>query len=165
MSGSPNETYRAARRSLAAGVLALSAVIAPPAMAARPDAAVAALGRLSAAQLDTGTAQGTAFLKQFFPEGCGAPNGPPAPQFEAFCAWSSADEADFDLLVGMQGRKVVSVVTEPYALDSKVWECRSLYEKSDEVPSDLQVCSVRSASTTDRANWAKSWKTFLSAVN
>lgn len=165
MSCFPHETYRSVRRSLAASVLTLSALIAVPATAAQPDAAVAALSRLSAAQLDTASAQGSAFLKQFFPEGCGAPSGPPAPQFEAFCAWSSADEADFDLLVGMQGRKVVSLVTEPYALDSKVWDCRPLYEKSDEVPSDLQVCSVRSASTSDRANWAKSWKTFLSAIN
>jgi hypothetical protein len=166
MSGSPHETYRTVRRSIAAGVLALSATIAPPAMAARPEAAVAALSRLSEPQLDTGSAPGSAFLKQFFPQGCSAPSGPPSPQFEAFCAWSSsAEEADFDLLVGMQDRKVVSVVTEPYALDSKVWECRPLYEKSDEVPSDLQVCSVRSASTANRANWAKSWKTFLSAIN
>lgn len=159
------ETHRFALRTLAACALALSSAMAAPVMAAQPDAAIAALSRLSAAQLDTGAGPGNAFLKGFFPQGCGAPGGPPAPQFEAFCAWSSADEADFDLLVGLQDRRVVSVVTEPYALDRTLWECRPLYEKSDEVPSDLQVCSVRSASIADRANWARSWKTFLSAVN
>lgn len=139
----------------------------PAYAAAPPDRAILALGKLGPADLDVNAGAGKALIASLFPgeaSPCPMPTGP-NPDFDRACMWSqTGNEEDFDILIGIEGHAIVSVVTSsPRQLDARTWACGPF---SPDTPDDgLAICSVRSAPRPTREHWAASWRAYLSSIN
>lgn len=156
---------RSLRLAIATAALA-GGTVTYAALPTQPDAAVLALGKLGARDLEATSQRGKALLGQLFPgqtEPCPAPNGP-TPAFDGLCSWSTdRAEDDFDLFIGMKGRSIASVLTSwPEHLPKAVWACEAYYP---DIPDEkLAICSVRSAPAAMRAQWAAGWRAYLDAA-
>ncbi|WP_420139020.1 hypothetical protein [Sphingomonas sp.] len=135
-----------------------------PATAATNSKAVDALSRLSAADLDTRTGPGQAFLKTFFidpAKTCGYAT--PRLPFDKLCQWYADPQSDAvfpDLMVGLAKGRMVSVVTaEPKRLKPGTWTC----EKAD--PGRIAVCFARTIDPATQRRWSKAWHSFLDSAN
>lgn len=156
---------RSLRLAIATAALAGGSVT-YAALPTQPDAAVMALGKLGARDLDATSPRGKALFDRLFPgtaEPCPAPNGP-TPAFDGLCSWSTdRAEDDFDLFIGIKGRSIASVLTSwPAQLPKAVWACEAYYP--DMPDEKLAICSVRSAPAAMRAQWADSWRAYLDAA-
>jgi hypothetical protein len=153
--------FRTATRLAALAGLAGSA-LAVASVQKAPDRGIVALGKLAAKDLELGTPGAKAFLGVIDKDSCAPPNGP-LPGFERLCSWSATNaDDDFDMMVGINGNRIVSVLTSwPRQLPAATWSCEAF------APGDgpgLSICSVKSASAQDRAHWAKGWRDYLNSV-
>lgn len=165
------EKSRYGRSSWFVGGVTLLMTIAAAAGQAAPldtDMAVAALSRLSAADLDTARPNGKAYLASIFADpaqSCSEPNSA-NPNFDKLCFWSADPDSEWpDLMIGMLGTKIVSVVTPYNKLDEGVWSCRPAFEGGEVEADDIKLCFVRTVDQQKQDDWTKSWQAFLNAAN
>lgn len=161
------EGLRSARSwTMAAAALLTLTTAAQAAPVANPDKAAIGLSRLSAADLDTATPKGKAYLVSLFrnPAKDCSPPSQGQPDFDRLCYWSSDPEATWpDLMIGIMGTKIVSVATAYEKLDPKIWSCRAADDSND--LDSIKLCHVRTISAATQQAWSDSWRSFLNSVN
>lgn len=128
-----------------------------------PEWAVQALSKLSANDLDISKPAAKAFLDQLYAgkeQACSKPIDN-RPDFDLLCSWSYGED-DFNLLIGIKGTQIVSIVTDYIPSSSDIWICEDTRKGIPE--SEVKTCSIRSADQKTRDEWAASWESFLSSI-
>lgn len=144
-------------------------LLAGPAQAAppRPDSAVSALARLSAADLNTARPKGAALFARLFRDAAEKCDDNPTgvmPRFSRLCSWVTHEDAEFpELMVGMNGTRIVSVWTAYDRLDKAIWSCRPAIDGVDN--GEVKLCHVKTASPAMREQWTRQWRQYLNSIN
>ncbi|GAB2503841.1 hypothetical protein [Lysobacter humi (ex Lee et al. 2017)] len=121
-----------------------------------------ALAELPAANLDQSTPQVSQFLDRYFPDAC-SPDERLA--FDAVCQYygtnQEADPSPWpELVIGVDGGRLASVVLIDHPLPLAGWMCRDL-----PLPAPLRTCFAAHTSHEDRVLWTQQWTAYFSAAD
>ncbi|KMS56664.1 hypothetical protein V474_15645 [Novosphingobium barchaimii LL02] len=80
------------------------------------------------------------------------------------CSRSSDPDSEWpDMMNGIMGSRIVSVVTPHETLDTTVWSCSPSSEEDHD--DSYRLCHVRSADAATQKARSESWLVFMNSLN